>query len=263
MKLPLSLGFLPFLALPGLAGEDGLARHFEGRPGTLVVLDGASGRITRVDATRAAERFAPCSTFKIPNALIGIDSGAVRPADSTVAWDVERYPAQEHWPRSWRREHDLRSAIRNSVLWYFEDLATRIERETYRRRLQELDYGNADVSGAGAFWLSSTLRVSADEQVAFLRRLHAGEAGFSDEARRFVIEAIELERNEDGSSLLRGKTGACTLDDGSFVGWLVGWVERSDGVAYYALNIEGPTYREMAPHRARIVKAALRDLGYW
>lgn len=52
---------------PGLASARDLARHVTGIDGTFVLLDGQNGAYTRWNAPRAARRFAPCSTFKIPN----------------------------------------------------------------------------------------------------------------------------------------------------------------------------------------------------
>jgi beta-lactamase class D len=263
MTLRCLLPLLLAVAAPQASVAEDLARHFAGRAGTIVVLDEASGRVVRIGERRAAERFSPCSTFKIPNALIALEAGVVRTDGSTIAWDAERYPPEEHWPRSWKRNHDLRSAIRNSAVWYFREVAGRVGSERIRERLLALGYGNADTRGGDAFWLSSTLRVSADEQVEFLRGFYRGKLGFSGDATRFVKESIVLEGKEDGSATLSGKTGACPIGDDRFVGWLVGYVEQGDGVRYYALNIEGNSYREIAPLRIEIVKAVLGDLGYW
>src|SRR5687767_12874214 len=54
---------------------------FAGTPGTFVLLDLETGHTRRYAPERAAERFSPKSTFKIPNTLIGLETGVLRDAD--------------------------------------------------------------------------------------------------------------------------------------------------------------------------------------
>ncbi len=237
------------------------ARHLEGRPGTLVIYETRTGEHLRVNPERAARRYSPCSTFKIPNSLIALQAGAVTPERSTIAWNPERDPRQEGWPKSWSRDHDLTSAIRNSVVWYYQELARRVGAERMSREVSRIGYGNMDTSGGvDRFWLSSSLRISADEQVAFLRRFRAGELGFDEAATRTVKDAIVLERGDGW--VWRGKTGACPQEDIGYLGWLVGYVERGEDVAFYALQIEAREFRELFRERIRIMREVLKDLGY-
>jgi beta-lactamase class D len=222
----------------------------------------------------------PCSTFKIPNALISLDVGAVTVDDNFIRRDRDAVPAQDWWPQRWDEDHDLTSAIRNSVLWYFQELARRVGGEEMQRQLDRLGYGNRDVSGGiDRFWLSSSLRISADEQVAFLSRLVRGELPFDPAHVAFVRRALQLDGGGgeggggegDDAWALFGKTGSCELPDGDWVGWLVGWVERppaeigSSGSAarrvVYAFNVSAPSYREMTALRTALVRPSLADLG--
>lgn len=61
--------------------------HFASRglTGTVVILDPQAKEILAWNPDRAKERFIPASTFKIANALIGLESGAVK--------SLERGPA--------------------------------------------------------------------------------------------------------------------------------------------------------------------------
>jgi beta-lactamase class D len=62
--LAVTVAALQFVAHPAAAQD--LSRHFQGITGTFVLLDGQTGAFTRWNAARADQRFAPCSTFKIP-----------------------------------------------------------------------------------------------------------------------------------------------------------------------------------------------------
>src|SRR5262245_49635082 len=75
------------------------------------------------NAPRARRRFAPCSTFKIPNSLIALETGEASDAAFPLAYDPKR--DGEQWGAR-ARDHDLRSALRYSVVWYYQELARRI-----------------------------------------------------------------------------------------------------------------------------------------
>jgi hypothetical protein len=77
-----------------------LAGFFEGidpRDATFVLLDGATGMLARYNADRAAERFLPASTFKIPNSLIALETGAATGAEFTIVYDSARARTPGFW----------------------------------------------------------------------------------------------------------------------------------------------------------------------
>ena len=82
-----------------------------GLTGTFVLYDPGAGRTSRHDPERAARRFVPASTFKLYNALVALETGAVGDPDSVFAWDgVERsVPA-------WNRDQSLRDGMRSSTV---------------------------------------------------------------------------------------------------------------------------------------------------
>ncbi len=236
-----------------------LARFFEGIDGTFVLFDSAANRFVRHDPERAARRFSPASTFKVPNALIALENGVVSGPEFVIRWDSVRDPRQPRRPEWWR-DHTLRTAIRVSAVWYFQEVARRTGEERMRAGLAKIGYGNQDItSGIDRFWLNGSLRVSADEQVAFLRRLHAGRLGFSPRATDAVKEILVLE--EGPGWRFSGKTGAYRTDDGDrMVTWLVGYVERDGNVYVFACNAEGSS-DAVFPSRATRPRAILAHLG--
>ncbi len=86
---------------------------------------------------------------------------------------------EKRWLDAWNRDQDLRSSMRNSVVWVYEGFARAIGAEREAEFLQRLRYGNMDISGGLAtFWLDESLKISAHEQVAFLRGLSRNELPF-------------------------------------------------------------------------------------
>src|SRR5688572_28863274 len=118
-----------------------IARHFDGLDGTFVLLDGSTGEYIRHNRERAARRFAPCSTFKIPHTAILLETGAA--PDPTF---VLKYAPALKQPSNWARDFDLSSAFRNSALWYYQSLARRVGMAAARSWVQRLEYGNRNTS---------------------------------------------------------------------------------------------------------------------
>jgi beta-lactamase class D len=271
---------LAFLALAGCSGAKpaepaevpapkptaevvDLSAHLRGLDGAFVLYDKNENRYVRHDPARAAERFSPCSTFKIPNTLIALDTGVASGADFAIPWDRERDPPQPWWDAlglDWKRDHTLATALRASVVWFYQELARRIGAERMAAYLERFGYGNRDVSGGvDRFWLASTLAISADEQVEFLRRFYDERLGVSHRATEITKQILVLERGEGWS--LSAKTGFGTIGDGRAVGWLVGYVERGGDVYFFALNLSGADGGAVRAARLDVAKEILRALG--
>src|ERR1051325_1413297 len=79
-------------------------KHFDakGVRGTFVLLDPAKDAYFVLDESRARQGFLPASTFKIPNALIGLEVGAIADENEVFRWD--RKPKVR---AAWERDHTL------------------------------------------------------------------------------------------------------------------------------------------------------------
>ena len=155
-----------FLLTPSAFGATP-ADHFEkgGYEGCLVAAE-RDGTVVFRSGDACAEPYPPCSTFKIPNSLIGLETGAIE-RHTVLPWNGEDLPYD-----SWERDHDLASAMQYSVVWYYQELARRVGEEAMQSWVDRFDYGNRDLSaGLTLFWLGSSLKISADEQIAFLSKL--------------------------------------------------------------------------------------------
>ncbi len=228
------------------ATEIDLSAHFEGFDGCFAMLNQSTGEWTRYNSKRCREQLSPCSTFKIPNAIIALDAGVVNGAEHLLTWDGIKRSRE-----SLNKDHTLRTAMKDSVVWYFQTLARKIGEEKMQQQLDAFDYGNRDISGGiDQFWLGSSLLISADQQVRFLSRLASRQLDVKPETIDVVREI--LLQPETAHGRLMGKTGTLGKGDKATVGWFVGWVERSDGACIFALNIKaddkanGPKARAIA-----------------
>lgn len=241
-----------------------LPSYTRNQPACLLVTDASGKPIVRTDPKRCAERFLPCSTFKIPNSIIGLETGVLQDANTVIPWDQDKYPKQAWWPKSWTdREHDLRSAFHESFVPFYRELATRVGSEPMQRYLTQFEYGNQSIGGSlDSFWLDGDIAVSADEQVKFLRAFYEEKLGVSPRTTRIVKDILVHERS--GDYVLSAKTGTGDSADGTAIGWLVGYVQHDTGVHYYAFNVSGKTYDDIGrTWRFETLKKMLSDLRLW
>lgn len=146
--------------------------------GTIVVADErqADRAMLVFDPVRSKKRYSPASTFKIPHTLFALDAGAVRDEFQIFRWDGVNRGFAGH-----NQDQDLRSAMRNSTVWVYELFAKEIGDDKARRYLKKIDYGNADPSTSnGDYWIEGSLAISAQEQIAFLRKLYRNELPLID-----------------------------------------------------------------------------------
>lgn len=226
-----------------------------GVEGCFALKDDSGNRLLEYQPGRCQKGFPPKSTFKIPHALIALEEGVLKNEKQVIRWDGTPQPVE-----SWNQDQTLATAIQYSCVWFFSELTTRIDTLTYTDYLKKFGYGNQDVSGPPAhFWLYGNLRISAEQQVNFLRRFYHQELGISNRSIRKVKELILLEKNEDYA--LYGKTGGGPVDEHKNIMWLVGYVEKPENVYFFAMNFTCPEFnRETSGARMEIVRAVLRKL---
>jgi beta-lactamase class D len=230
-----------------------LEKYFDGQPGTFVLYDLKRDHSLRYNPERAAQRFLPASTFKILNSLISLETGAIPDENTVIKWDGTAYDVP-----SWNQDHTMRTAIANSVVWYYQELARRVGKERMQKYVEAAGYGNHDISGnIDSFWLEGALRISADEQVEFLKRFYQNEMPFAQRNLDIVKDILVLEKTP--TSQLSGKTGT-QLRVKPSINWFVGYVKKGDEVYLFATNLELPEGVTDNTRAKEITKRILRDM---
>ncbi len=227
----------------------------EGTVGAFVLYDAQSGITTRYNPERAAERRPPASTFKIFNSLVALDAGAVADENEIIEWD-----GVDRGSTGWNQSQDLVTAFKQSSVWVYRELARRVGRDTLQTWLDREDFGNATIGEeADLFWLDGSLQISPNEQIDFLRRLHAGDTGFSDRAMNTVKEIMVTDTT--GGAVLRGKSG-WALSETENLGWWVGWVEHGNETYFFAITVENDNLEfEMRGARLPVAERIMAHLG--
>lgn len=265
LLLTLSAALLLGAAPASPITERNFQPYFEryGMRGSFLLYETPTGRFTAYQPRRCRQGFLPASTFKIPNTLIGLQTGALRDTAEICRWDEVR----RDFPQ-WNQDMPYARALRVSCVPCYQQLARRVGVQPYRQWLRKLRYPGILVAPTtlDTFWLDGNSRISQFEQVDFLRRLQAELLPVERRHQRAVKQLLLLQKTP--AAALYGKTGwrfrSATNPDN---GWFVGWVERADGrTAIFALNVEpqhGPQADErfLAGRRA-LAETILREL-HW
>lgn len=222
--------------------------------GTFVLYNPAADTYIGYDQSRAERRYVPASTFKIPNTLIGLSSGAMQSVDEILPYKGDPQPLIQ----AWAKDMSLREAIVLSNVPIYQELARRIGLERMRDGIERMDYGNNELGTVvDHFWLAGPLKVSALEQTRFLAKLARGLLPFPQDCQKSVREIVLLEQGENWQ--LYGKTGWENAP-GEGVGWWVGWVKKGAHVYAFALNMDLRKAAD-AGKRVELGKASLKALG--
>lgn len=244
-----------------------LSSQFNGFAGSFVLLDINNDKYFIFNDSLSKEKFSPCSTFKIANSLIALESGLADDANYLIEYDSIKNPPQawmfENEPfKHWMQNHTMATAIKYSVVWYYQELARRIGKEKMSAYLKKLNYGNNDISsGIDQFWLCGSLTVSAFEQVQFLKKLYQEKLeGFSKYSQQTVKNIMLYEVNTNYQ--LYGKTGGGDCSKNQVIGWYVGFVKTNSNAYIFAMNIFVKDFNDLRRNdRIALTKLILKELG--
>lgn len=233
-----------------------LSAHFRGYEGCFVLYDQKGDTWNIYDMEQAALRTSPNSTYKIYDALFGLEEGVITPADSFLAWDGADYPFE-----AWNKDQDLFSAMQSSVNWYFTKIDEQLGSSAIQNYIRKIGYGNENIrSSLSSYWLEGTLKISPVEQIELLTDLNNNRFGFATENINAVKDSIRLFSSESRS--FYGKTGTGRVDGQDVNGWFVGYVETADNTYFFAANIQAAE-NATGSKAAEITLAILSGMDIW
>ena len=205
--------------------------------GSAVVYDEKNNKYYFYNKAQYTEMFTPASTFKICNSLIGLETGVIKDENFVIKWDgVDRGRPE------WNKDQDMKSAFRNSTVWYYQEMARRVGGERMKHWLEKANYGNRDtLGGIDQFWLAGNLRISPEQQIAFLKLLHDGNLPFAIRTME-IVKKIMIKEGSKANYIVRAKTGwgGQETKEKEFlnIGWYVGYIEADNNVYYFSNCIQ-------------------------
>ena len=201
--------------------------------------------------------YTPASTFKIVNALIGLQTGVIRDENMVIKWD-----GVKRWNEDWNKDLTMKEAFAVSAVPYFQEVARRIGRDTMKIWIDSLGYGNRNINGPiDSFWLNNHLKVKPDEELGLVKKLYFNQLPFFKRTQD-IVQSVML-REQDTNYKLSYKTGWGFLENGNDLGWVVGWIEENRHPYFFVLNIETPVPNRMIQVRIKLLKDILTHLGFF
>ena len=233
-----------------------LSSNFGNYTGSFVLYDQATDKWNIYNMDHASTRVPPNSTYKIYDALLGLESGIITPKHSTFTWNGEPCPFE-----SWESDQDLTSAMHNSVNWYFQAIDSQAGFQSVKTFLQTINYGNQNTgTNLNLYWTDFSLKISPIEQVELLQNFYQNNFHFDRKNIQAVKNALLLSTTSSGS--LYGKTGTGRVNGKDVNGWFVGYIESDNNTYYFATNIQAPS-NATGSQATEITEAILSDFGIW
>lgn len=256
-RLPLAIALLMSLYASTALTADAILDEIRalGLTGSVLLYDAETEALIQFGDSYADSMFTPASTFKVPHALIALETGVV--TDTTIfPWDG----TERGWTM-WDRDLTFADAIHYSAIHLFQQIAPQIGRERMQEWVQRFEFGNEDISGEiDLFWVDGGLRISPRQQIDFMQRMVDGRLPVEKKHIKFVAESMLTSSGEGWSA--HAKTGRAirVLPQ---VGWYVGWVEFEDRKPVYFATVllddeDGPKIKRP---RLDLTQKALEEAG--
>jgi len=224
-----------------------LSSYFVGKSGCFLLLNLKENKmVTTYDPDRCSQRISPDSTFKVPLSLMAFDQKIITP-QTIFKWDHT-----DKFLNNWNQDQTPYTWLKNSVVWVSQELTPKLGVNKIKDYLAKFNYGNQDFSGDPGknnglthAWLSSSLKISANEQLTFLKNFAMSKLPISQEAMQNTKENMYLGKSPNGWNLY-GKTGSGVSPEDMKQsernprvkrdGWFIGLIEKGDKEYVFALN---------------------------
>lgn len=167
-----------------------------------------------------AEQIKPLATFEVFNSLVALEIDAASDEQMVIKLDGITTPNPD-----WNQDLSMAQAFKYNAASYFEELAKRIGQNKMQYYLDTVHYGNATIGKElNNFWSNGSLKISADEQVGFMKRLYHSEIpAFSERSQR-IVRGMMLQ--EEGKNYRLYYKSAEQKSANGNLAWLVGYVEQ-------------------------------------
>jgi beta-lactamase class D len=251
----------PFCTRNSSSEDDSLKKYFDeaGVLGCFGLFDNGQGHITVYNLSRYRDSsYTPASTFKIVNSLIGLQTGKITDEKMVIKWD-----GVKRWNPDWNKDLTMSEAFKVSAVNYYQEIARRIGRDTMKKWIDSLGYGNKNITGPiDSFWLNNHLKITPDEQLGLVKKLYFNQLPFYNRTQEIVRQVMLREENTNYK--LSYKTGWGNKENGNEIGWVVGWIEENNHPYFFVLNIESTDKKiDMILIRMKILKSILGQFGFF
>jgi len=234
--------------------DNDLKKYFDSShvDGCFALLNNQMGNITVYNMKLDTERISAGTSFKIPETLIGIQTGKVINENTKLVSDstVTDNPT-------------LKEAFANSSVSFFRTLAKEIGKDTLKFWLDSIGYGNKEINDSpDSLFLKNGIQISPDEQLGMLSKLYFEQLPFQKYGQEMV--ANMMLQQEDSLYKLSYTTGTATDEKDQHIGWNLGWIEENRHIYFFVTLVKTPDSSvDVKSTSIDVSKAVLQGLGFF
>jgi len=243
-----------------------LKPYFGNFTGGIAIYNLNTDKYIQYNPEHCKKRFSPCSTFKIPNSLIGLETGVIADTGFIIKYDSILHPKDAFYLANepfkyWYQDLSLKQAIKYSCVWYYQELARRVGQEQMHKMVNNINYGNNDIScGLDTYWLCGSMQISIIEQIDFLKRMYLNNLSGVSTKNIDAVKSIMLYETTPVYKLY-GKTGTGDCLDNKVIGWYVGFIETDTETIIFAMNIIVNNFADLNNNfRIELTKKIMKEL---
>ena len=196
-----------------------------------VTFDGSTLRQYGNDLKRVQTEYIPASTFKMLNALIGLQH-----AKATTS-EIFKWNGEKRAFPTWEKDMTLAQAMQASAVPVYQQLARRIGHDLMQSEVQRVGFGNRNIGQqVDNFWLVGPLKITPEQEAKFAYQLATQTLPFDVAVQQQVKDMLFIESRGDAKLYAKSGWG---MDVEPQVGWYTGWVDDGHGkITSFALNMQ-------------------------
>ncbi len=210
-----------------------------GMQGTFALMENATEQFTITNLSRYKDSaYAPLNSFFIVPTLIALDKGYIN-----------------HNPSSW---------VSFDSTTYYQNLIAKIGRGDILKTIDSLHYGKGQVSAnMNQFWMDQSLRITADEQLGFIKKLYFNELLFQKRSQEIARKIILKEDNANYRLSYIMATDTTQLSSTTKnASWMIGYVEENKHPYFFVFNTNSLQKDSLAPKNIAMLKRILSMQGF-
>jgi len=202
--------------------------------GSFALMENGSGQFTITNLTLYKDSsYAPLNTFFAVPALLGLDKGYIK--------------------------HDTSNWVSLDSVNYYNAVIEKLGRTTILKTIDSLHYGKGIVSNdLNSFWKDGSLRITADEQLGFIKKLYFGQLSFQKRSQDIFKKMILKEDNANYQ--LSYILGSDKTTVPSF--WILGYVEENKHPYFFVMHLETKNTQFDNENVVLLLKSILLQQGF-
>lgn len=243
-----------------------------GKKVCLILADLEEGILAKVGSKACSETAPAMYVFQPVLALAALESGSLKDAHSHSVWDKTKYPYIR-----WQKDQNLKSALENSSVWYFENLWKDLGAGKLKAWLSKVGLPNSVSSDPNrTFWMDGGYVWTAEEFFLFLGKLFSKDLEVRSKNVGTILEGLNRVpgevKNPTGSHILSGnweRTGTFYSDSGTgyagerSVSWYWFYWKKERKALLFLSRVESASETLFPLEAASFGVDYMRDNGLW